>query len=239
LLDFDIEKQCSVSLSTLNVYCCLVCGKYFQGKGQSTNAYMHSLQPEHGNKADATDGKSFVQHNMFIGLSGAQACKVFCLPDNYEVHDASLNDIKFNLKPVFSKELIDRLDKEAWLARSLEGAEFMPGCVGLNNLKLTDFANSIIQLLVRVKPLRNVCLKDSSEANVAGSASQDDLRQMLSLRFSELVKKVWNPRNFKGHVSPHEFMEAVSLASNKRFMRDDRKDTSEKVSKALEGGFGG
>ena len=31
VLDFDFEKLCSVSLSHLNVYACLVCGKYFQG----------------------------------------------------------------------------------------------------------------------------------------------------------------------------------------------------------------
>jgi len=31
-LDFDFEKLCSVSLSDQNVYGCLVCGKYFQGK---------------------------------------------------------------------------------------------------------------------------------------------------------------------------------------------------------------
>ena len=34
-------------------------------------------------------------------------------------------------------------------------------------------------------------------------------------------------------------MEAVSMASNKRFKRDDRVETSGKVQKALEGGFGG
>ena len=31
LLDFDFEKLCSISLSHINVYACLVCGKYFQG----------------------------------------------------------------------------------------------------------------------------------------------------------------------------------------------------------------
>lgn len=30
-LDFDFEKLCSVSLSHVNVYACLICGKYFQG----------------------------------------------------------------------------------------------------------------------------------------------------------------------------------------------------------------
>jgi hypothetical protein len=29
-LDFDFEKCCCVSLSHVNVYVCLVCGKYFQ-----------------------------------------------------------------------------------------------------------------------------------------------------------------------------------------------------------------
>ncbi len=32
ILDFDFEKLCSISLSTNNVYACLVCGKYFQGE---------------------------------------------------------------------------------------------------------------------------------------------------------------------------------------------------------------
>ena len=31
-LDFDFEKCCSVSLSPVNVYACLVCGKYFQAR---------------------------------------------------------------------------------------------------------------------------------------------------------------------------------------------------------------
>ena len=30
VLDFDFEKLCSVSLSHINVYACMVCGKYFQ-----------------------------------------------------------------------------------------------------------------------------------------------------------------------------------------------------------------
>jgi acyl-CoA-binding protein len=46
-LDFDFEKVCSVSLSNLNVYACLVCGKYFQGRGQSSHAYFHSMDDNH------------------------------------------------------------------------------------------------------------------------------------------------------------------------------------------------
>ena len=111
------------------------------------------------------------QHNVFIGLTGSGGCRIFSLPDNYEVFDTSLNDIKFNLNPVFTKDLIKKLDAEAMVARSLEGTEFMPGCVGLNNLKLTDYANCVIQLLSRAKPLRNFCLLDGTKLeNLPSSA---------------------------------------------------------------------
>ena len=59
---------------------------------------------------------------MFLGLTGAVAGRIFCLPDNYEVHDASLNDIKFNLKPAFTREMLVKLDEGALIARSLDGS---------------------------------------------------------------------------------------------------------------------
>lgn len=30
-LDFDLDRQCSVTLATQNVYACLTCGKFLQG----------------------------------------------------------------------------------------------------------------------------------------------------------------------------------------------------------------
>jgi len=47
VLDFDFERLCSVSLSNINVYACLVCGKYFQGRGKSSHAYAHSIHDDH------------------------------------------------------------------------------------------------------------------------------------------------------------------------------------------------
>lgn len=35
--------------------------------------------------------------------------------------------------------------------------------------------------------------------------------------FGELMRKLWNPRNFKAHVSPHEMLQAVVLCSKKNF----------------------
>jgi len=43
LLDFDFEKLCSISLHNLNVYACLVCGKYYQGRGKKTYCHTHAL----------------------------------------------------------------------------------------------------------------------------------------------------------------------------------------------------
>ena len=76
LLDFDFEKLCSISLTNINVYACLVCGKYYQGRGKNTHAYFHSLEQN---------------HHVFVNLHNQH---VYCLPENYEVDDASLNDIK-------------------------------------------------------------------------------------------------------------------------------------------------
>ena len=78
VLDFDFEKLCSVSLSRINVYACLICGKYFQGRGNNTHAYYtHSVSEN---------------HRVFLNL---ETKKIYCLPDNYEVIDASLGDIMY------------------------------------------------------------------------------------------------------------------------------------------------
>jgi U4/U6.U5 tri-snRNP-associated protein 2 len=47
VLDFDFEKLCSVSLTHVNVYGCLVCGKFFQGRGKNSIAYFHSVEEDH------------------------------------------------------------------------------------------------------------------------------------------------------------------------------------------------
>ena len=56
-LDFDFEKCCSVSLSPVNVYACLVCGKYFQGRGPRTHAYTHALECGHQMYMKLDNGK--------------------------------------------------------------------------------------------------------------------------------------------------------------------------------------
>ncbi len=39
-------------------------------------------------------------------------------------------------------------------ARALDSTEYMPGLVGLNNMKQNDYANVVIQMLARIPPVR-------------------------------------------------------------------------------------
>lgn len=149
VLDFDFEKLCSVSLTRINVYACLVCGKYFQGKfdvkqqhslilndfkwilgrGPSTHAYLHSV------------GEG---HHVFLNL---HTLRFYCLPDNYEIIDSSLDDIKYVLNPTFKKANIAVLDVIDKVSRSCDGTLYRPGVVGLNNIKANDYCNVVLQVM--------------------------------------------------------------------------------------------
>ncbi|WFC93992.1 Ubiquitin carboxyl-terminal hydrolase 10 [Malassezia brasiliensis] len=222
-LDFDFEKVCSVSLSNVNIYACLVCGKYYQGRGKRTHAYFHSIDEE---------------HHVFMNLSTGQ---VYVLPDNYEVQDKSLSDIQYQLSLTFSERDIRQLDApNAPTPRTLDAKAYLPGFVGLNNIGANDSMNVVIQALVHVPPLRNYFLRGGtpkaqrsnvqaangpvSQAEAAGALVQST---ELVQRFATLVRRIWNPHSFKAQVSPHEFLQEVSRASNGRFKLTEQADPVE------------
>ncbi|KAK6633805.1 U4/U6.U5 tri-snRNP-associated protein 2 [Polyplax serrata] len=204
VLDFDFEKLCSVSLSRINVYACLVCGKYFQGRGTNTLAYTHSV----------SDG-----HHVYLNL---HTLRFYCLPDNYEIIDSSLDDIKYVLNPTFTSEHINNLDQSNKLSRAIDGTLYLPGIVGLNNIKANDYCNVVLQALSHVSPLRNYFLREVNYSKV--KRPPGDSLFLLVQRFGELMRKLWNPRNFKAHVSPHEMLQAVVLWSQKKFQFTEQGD---------------
>ncbi|KPM36370.1 putative mRNA-splicing protein ubp10 [Neonectria ditissima] len=188
VLDFDFEKLCSVSVSNINVYACLVCGKYFQGRGPKSHAYFHSLDED---------------HHVFINLDSQ---RVYVLPEGYEVKSRALDDIKYVSNPRYTKREvidIDRVRRSSW---TLDGKEYTPGFVGMNNIKENDYLNVVVQALAHVAPLRNYLLLEDFST-----------KSELVKRCSILARKIWNPRAFKAHVSPHELLQEISLRSNKRF----------------------
>ncbi|CRG87984.1 U4/U6,U5 tri-snRNP-associated protein 2 [Talaromyces islandicus] len=203
VLDFDFEKLCSISLSNINVYACLVCGKYFQGRGNKSHAYFHALD---------------VGHHVFVNM---ETKKVYVLPEGYEVKSKSLDDIKYVVDPTYAKSEVMKLDKEVHNAWDLLGKKYRPGYVGMNNIKANDYLNVVVQVLAHVTPIRNFFLLH--DFPVPGSPQ-------LSLRFSTLVRKLWNPKAFKSHVSPHELLQEIALRSSKRFTLTHQSDPVEFLS---------
>eukprot|EP00913_Durusdinium_trenchii_P009069 g8528.t1 len=157
VLDFDFEKLCSMTLSGENVYCDLVDGKFFQGRGKDTPAYRHALEKGHYVWMNSADGK------------------VFCIPDGYEVVDKSLEDTAGDRG---------------------EHAGASPG-------------NVIIQMLCTVIPLRNYLL--------GYQPPSERKPDPVLATIAQLFRKMYNPRNFKGVVSPHEFYQAVGRVTQKKF----------------------
>jgi U4/U6.U5 tri-snRNP-associated protein 2 len=195
VLDFDFEKLCSVTLSNINVYACLVCGRYYQGRGPKSHAYFHALD----------EG-----HHVFINM---ETQKVYVLPEGYEVKSKSLDDIKFVSDPRYTRQEVMAFDRSSRTSWTLSGKPYVPGFVGMNNIKENDYFNVVVQALSHVAPLRNFfLLEDFSSA------------PELVKRTSILFRKIWNPRAFKSHVSPHELLQEVSLRSNKRFTLTQQSD---------------
>lgn len=153
-LDFDSEKLCSVTLTNMNVYVCLVCGKYFQGRGKATPAYTHSVQ---------------AAHFVFMNLSSA---RTFCLPDGYEVFDSSLQDAQQCLSPKYTMQDLAQLNSNTSLARDVHGVSYLPGFVGLNNLNCTDYINSLLHALAHVTPFRDFWLQGENYEMVKSNLVQ-------------------------------------------------------------------
>ncbi len=129
--------------------------------------------------------------------------------------------MKFNLRPYYREEEVKKLDNNVSYSRGLDGTDYLPGCVGLNNIKCTDYVNVIIQALCRVPDLRDFFI---FYENKKYTSDVFNFKTLLSKRFSELIRKIWNPKNFKGHVSPHELLQAISIRSDKKFRLDQQSD---------------
>ncbi|GAV54874.1 hypothetical protein ZYGR_0AS01970 [Zygosaccharomyces rouxii] len=182
-LDFDLEKRCSITLSPLSCYCCLVCGKYLRGRRESTLAFLHSVNED---------------HHVFINFN---SLRVYLLPDNVEVEDNGkiqiLVRIRNAIRPSFSKE---EIDKSPHACFDLSSQEYTNGFVGFNNnASGNDSINVILLLLSHIIPLRDHLLL------------QDYLEDEIVHRLSIIIRKLWSPKLFKPYVSSEEFLSYISV----------------------------
>lgn len=181
------------------------------GRGIGTHAYMHSVS---------------LGHHVFLNLN---TLKFYCLPDNYQIIDSSLDEIVYVLKPTFSSSDIKKLNTNSKLSIAYDGTAYLPGIVGLNNIKGNDYCNVILQALSHVKRIRNFFLNEFNYEAYTKNCAHDHSAMLLQ-RFGELLRKLWNPKNFKAHVSPHEMLQAVVLSSKKRFQITNQGDPIEFLS---------
>ena len=197
-IDFDFEKICLVSLSKSNVYCCLVCGKYFQGRSVSSPAYNHSIE---------------WNHHVFMNL---QTHKTYILPEDYQVTSPKalkhLQDIIYLLNPTYSQQDVARLDTEP-SPYDLTHKPYFVGYIGLNKISKNDYSNVIVQALAHIQPIRDFLLLLPNDSLYEVLEHKYPLVSMFGL----MVRKIWSRHLFKPHVSPHEFLQLVSLMSKKSF----------------------
>ena len=211
VLDFDFEATCSITLeSGPHIYACLVCGKYFRGRGPQTPAYIHAVNES---------------HYMFCHLRNGT---FHCLPDGYQVRDASLDDIRNALHPSYTENDIAQINTNTELSRDMFGRLYLPGFVGLNNPNKTDCINAVVQALAHVPPIRDYFLRQRTEndpstsmVNTSAATKDSHVSPIQAVQvtkcFGELIRKIWSHQRLKSHVDPHKLVNAVASASKNKF----------------------
>jgi U4/U6.U5 tri-snRNP-associated protein 2 len=265
-LDFDFERRCTVSLATLRVYCCLACGSYLQGRGLGSHAHAHALErPGHHLflRLDAQGKVYCLPDGYEVDDRSLDDVRAVLNPRPTREEVAVLDGVVVSgaaaaaaagaagaggaatpaaaAAAAASKASTTVARSNGW-ARALDGGEYMPGLVGLNNARgQGDYANVVVQALARVAPLRDFFLHAPEDALRGGALAGPSppalppagagfppppagAGPLLTQRLAELMRKLWNPRAFKGHVAPNEFLLAVAAASGGRFSADRQAD---------------
>lgn len=193
ILNFDFEKKCQITFFENDVYCCLICNKYLQGKTPGTKAYNHSLE---------------FNHNFFISLDTS---KIYQLPDDTEIIDKKIEDIKFNILPEYTlnkenfQKIQNGLIEECY---SVDGSIFYPGLITINNIKQSEFINVIIYSMSRVDEIRNFLL--------LMPYFKIQKSEGLLLNLSYVIKKIYNNLSFKTHISHYEFLNSINYFNKER-----------------------
>lgn len=133
------------------------------------------------------------------------------LPEGYKEPSRDLDDVKTVANPLYDSSQIKTLDTDK-TSYTLTNKLYRPGYIGINNIKHSDYANVVIQLISHVKPLRNyLLLHPNSESPIVSALSQ-------------ITRRIWNSRAFKNHVSPHELVNLAEKLSQGKFSANFQAD---------------
>ena len=72
--------------------------------------------------------------------------------------DSTLDDIVHVVHPTFTSQEIQLLDSNQKYSYDLNNIKYLPGFIGLNNIKDNDYMNVVLQCLTHVKPIRDYFL---------------------------------------------------------------------------------
>ena len=123
-----------------------------------------------------------MDHHVFINLNST---KIYCLPDNYEIIDSSLDDIKYALNPTYSADDLIKLDTNTETIRTLDGGEYLPSIIGFNDIGFNAVINAVLQALVRAPMLRNFFIKPENYTKVIYNFS------CIFIQFFKKIPKVF------------------------------------------------
>ncbi|CAI4061028.1 hypothetical protein SKDZ_06G0690 [Saccharomyces kudriavzevii ZP591] len=177
-IDFDSEKICCITLSPLNVYCCLVCGHYYQGRHEKSPAFIHSINEN---------------HHVFLNLTNL---KFYILPQNIQILNDNkiqlLNGIKYALYPTYCTKDLQSFPKQCF---DLSNRAYLNGFIGFTNSAAYDYAHTVLLLISHIAPLRDCFL-----------LNHFDNEGEFIKRLSTCIKKIWSPKLFKHHLSVNDFV---------------------------------
>lgn len=159
---------------------------------------------------------------MYIRRDRRLTLQFYVLPEGYLVTDPSLKDIIHVLNPHFKSSSLPALSALPAPSYTLDSKSFLPGYVGLNNMKEHDYLNVILQLFLHVPPVRSFFLDPATP-----QLKEDARPTELVKRLATLAKRLWNPHLFKSQVSPHEFLQEVGKRSAGKFKITERGDPVE------------
>ena len=211
-LDFDLPiHHCSVNHSTNNVYCCLQCGKFFQGRTQQSPAFQHSI----------VSGTATKPHHLFVNL---ETTRFYWLPENLKVNinEVDNNDLQILfkhlascIKPTFNNDIVKKIPFDCYTL--IDKEKYVTGFIGLNGSNSSNLSighvNVVLLLLAHIKPIRDYFLLNSGSSI---RSSTDRLINIVSL----LVQKLWSPVLLRAHISSSELINNLMIEHNSIFLKD-------------------
>ncbi|KAG0668698.1 hypothetical protein C6P45_004473 [Maudiozyma exigua] len=198
-LDFDSDRICSVTLTKLNIYGCLTCGKFFKGYKERSPAFLHSISEN---------------HRLFISLKN-HPNNIIVLPDELEINGTTpllsrqdqklVHDIIFATNPTYDKTLIQSFPQKCH--DCTQDQLYYNGYVGLNKSISNGitYINVLVQLLAHIIPIRDYFL--------LYNGSTDTLIGKISI----IIKKIWSPHLFKLNIAPDELISHLLINFPKIF----------------------